>query len=79
MLLGPADPLEPGDDDLVAGAKLAQHPVQLGPGGQLAGDLVDEHVVGGDAGGAQGVDLVVGVLLTGGHPRVPEPGHRLSP
>ena len=74
-----ADAAQPGDHDLVPGGQPAQQLVEPGPGGQLAGDLLDHDVARLDPGRRQRVLLGVRVLLASGDPRVPVPGHHGSP
>ena len=79
MLAVAADAAQPGDQHLVPGLKPTQQLVEPGPGGQLAGDLLEHDVARLDPGRGQLVLLGVRVLLAGGDPRVPVPGHRGLP
>ncbi len=64
---GAAEPVELGDDELVAGAVRGQERlVELGAADKLTGGLVDEDRV--VAGRSEGVVLGFGVLVAGGDP-----------
>ena len=69
---GAAEPVQAGYDEGVAGAQVAQEQVELWAAGFGAACSVEVDVVSGDAGAAQGVELVGGVLLVGGDACVPE-------
>ena len=63
-------PIEPPDDEGVAGAELVEELVELGRVSERAGDGVDEHAAAAD--GVEHIDLQRRVLVGGGHARVPE-------
>jgi hypothetical protein len=79
VLVIAADPPQPGDHDLVPGLEPAQQLIQPGPRGQLPGDLLNHDVARLGPHRGQRVLLRVWVLLAGGDPRVPVPGHRVGP
>jgi hypothetical protein len=66
-----AHPIQLRDDQGVAAAQLLAAAVPLRAPGQLPRGLIDVDAFAPDCG--QGVELAVGVLLAGGHPRVPDP------
>jgi hypothetical protein len=67
VLQGPAEPVEPGDHELVAAAAGDQQRlVQFGAAGELAGGLVGEDLLA--AGRGEGVLLGVGDLVASGDP-----------
>jgi hypothetical protein len=68
---GAAEPVQAGDDEGVTGAEVSEELVELGAAGLGAAGPVEVDVGFGYTGVSQGVDLVVGVLLGGGYPRVP--------
>jgi len=71
---GAASTVELGDHELVAAAEVVQGLVELGAGGELAGGAtVDEHTLA--PGALERVELGVGMLVAGGHPRVADLGH----
>jgi hypothetical protein len=47
-----AEPVQAGDDDLIAGAQVLEHRVELRAPSQLAGDLVDEDPFAAGSGSA---------------------------
>ena len=63
MLEGPAEPVEFGDDELVAVPSGAKGVVQVGAAGEFAAGFVDEYRLA--AGCAKGVVLSLGVLVSG--------------
>jgi len=69
---GAAEPVQAGDLERVAGAEQLEDQVELWPAGLGAAGGIEVDVVPRDAGPQQGVDLVVGVLVGGGDPRVAE-------
>ncbi len=69
---GAAEPVQAGYDEGVAGAQVAQEQVELWAAGFGAACSVEVDVGGGDAGAAQGVELVGGALRVGGDACVPE-------
>ena len=79
MLVIAADAAQPGDHHLISRLEQAQQLIQPGTGGQFAGDLLDHDAARLDPGRFQLVLLGVGVLLAGGDPRVPVPGHLGAP
>jgi len=63
-----AEPVQPGDDQGVAGAQVVQASRQLGPGGVLARQFVSEYPQASRVG--EGPDLGVEVLAPGGYPGI---------
>ncbi len=78
VLEGTPEPVELGDDQLVAGPGDEEGLVEFGPAGEAPGGLVEMDLVA--AGGAQRVMLAVGVLVAGGDPPVADPyaGKRIA-
>lgn len=69
---GPAEPVEPGGLEGVALAEQLHHEVELRPGYLGAAGDVDMDVAVLDAGAAERVDLMVGVLVRRGDAGVTE-------
>jgi hypothetical protein len=70
MAQGAAEPIELPHDQGVAGAQLVQQLLEGGPVGAGAAGGLGEHPVA--AGGSEGVDLELGVLVGGGDAGVAE-------
>ncbi len=66
-----SEPVQAGDDQLVAGAVgRGEGLVELGPAGLGTAGMVEVDVCRVDTGAGQGIRLVVRVLVGGGDPRV---------
>jgi hypothetical protein len=68
----PRQPVQPGDLQRVALAQQLQDEIEFRPGRLRPGRLVQMDVLAEHSGAQQRVDLMIGILVGGRHPRVAE-------